>query len=110
MAHAADCSVIRMEWMMRRHQTAFLGLTVSALALVAFILLASTFKHESFLQRDLAYTQQIHAGEESALASVFDIITDAGKSVLIMVVLEVAVLLWVRRQIGDLIFWIGTIG
>jgi membrane-associated phospholipid phosphatase len=99
-----------MEWMMRRHQTAFLGLAVSALALVAFILLASVFKQESFLQRDLAFTQRIHAGEESALASVFDIITDAGKSVLIMVVLEVAVLLWVRRQIGDLIFWVGTIG
>ena len=95
---------------MRRHQTAFLGLAVSALALVAFILLASVFKQESFLQRDLAFTQLIHAGEESALASVFDIITDAGKSVLIMVVLEVAVLLWVRRQIGDLIFWVGTIG
>lgn len=95
---------------MRRHQTAFLGLAVSALALVAFILLASVFRQESFLQRDLAFTQRIHAGEESALASVFDIITDAGKSVLIMVVLEVAALLWVRRQIGDLIFWVSTIG
>ena len=95
---------------MRRHQTAFLGLAVSALALVAFILLASVFKQVSFLQRDLAFTQRIHAGEESALGPVFDIVTDAGKSVLIMVVLEVAVLLWVRRQIGDLIFWIGTIG
>lgn len=95
---------------MRPRQTAFLGLAVSALALVAFIVLASVFKQELFLQRDLAFTQQIHAGEESALAPVFDLITDAGKSVLIMVVLEVAVLLWVRRRIGDLVFWVGTIG
>jgi undecaprenyl-diphosphatase len=95
---------------MRSRQTAFLGLAISVLALVIFILLASVFKQESFLQRDLAFTQRIHANEESALASVFDLITDAGKSVLIMVVLEVAVLLWVRRQLGDLIFWLGTIG
>jgi membrane-associated phospholipid phosphatase len=95
---------------MRPRQIALLGLAVSALALVAFILLASVFQQEFFLQRDLAFTQRIHAGEESVLAPVFDIITDARKSVLIMVVLEVAVLLWVRPQIGDLIFWIGTIG
>ncbi len=95
---------------MRRRQTAFLGLAVSALALVGFIVLANVFKQGSFLQRDLAFTQRIHAGEESALAPVFDIITDAGKSILIMVVLEVVLLLWVRQQIGDLIFWVGTIG
>jgi undecaprenyl-diphosphatase len=98
-----------MEWMMRRRQTAYLGLIVSALVLGAFILLASMFKQDSFLQRDLAFTQRIHAGEESALAPMLDIVTDAGKSVLILVVLEVATLLWVRRHVGDLVFWVGTI-
>jgi len=99
-----------MEWTMRSRQTAFLGLATSVLALVAFILLASIFKQESFLQRDLAFTQRIHASEESAFAPALDIVTDAGKSVLIMIVLEIAGLLWLRRQLSDMIFWLGTIG
>jgi len=94
---------------MRRHHRAFLGLTISGLALVGFILLASVFKQESFVQRDLAFTQRIHANEESVLSPILDIVTDMGKSVLIFVVLEIAALLWIRRRWGHLAFWCSTI-
>jgi hypothetical protein len=53
---------------MRGRQVPFIGLMISALALVGFLLLASVFKQDSFLQRDLALTQRIHANEESVLA------------------------------------------
>jgi undecaprenyl-diphosphatase len=95
---------------MQSRRIALLGLAASALALVAFMILASVFKQDAFLQRDLALTQRIHAGEETIFATAFDIITDAGKSVLILVVLQVAALLWARRQLADLAFWLGTIG
>lgn len=95
---------------MRKDRIAFAGLIMSALALVGFVLLASVFQQETFLQRDLAFTQRIHANEESAFAPFFDIVTDFGKSVLILVVLEVAAVLWVRRRWSDLAFWLGVIG
>lgn len=94
---------------MRGRRIAFIGLTISALALVGFILLASVFKQDAFLQRDLAFTQRIHANEESAYAPVLDIVTDMGKSVLIVVVLEIAALLWMRRRWSDLAFWLSVI-
>src|SRR5829696_9201140 len=87
----------------------FVGLTISALALIGFILLASVFKQDAFLQRDLAFTQWIHANEESAFAPFLDIVTDMGKSVLIVVVLEIAALLWMRRRWSDLTFWLMVI-
>jgi membrane-associated phospholipid phosphatase len=98
-----------MEYMMRGRRIPFVGLTISALALVGFMILASVFKQDAFLQRDLAFTQRIHANEESALAPVLDIITDMGKSVLIVVVLEIAALLWVWRRWSDLTFWLIVI-
>ena len=94
---------------MRERRTAFIGLSISALALIGFLLLASVFKQESFVQHDLALTQHIHANEESLLSPLLDIITDAGKSVLIVVVLEIAALLWMRRRWSDLAFWLITI-
>jgi undecaprenyl-diphosphatase len=100
-----------MEQSMRRRRTPFAGLTISALALVGFLSLASMFKQDAFVQQDLAFTQRIHANEESVLAPVLDIVTDMGKSVLIVVVLEVAALLWLRRRWSDLAFWlVVTIG
>ena len=94
---------------MRSRRIPFIGLTISALALVGFMILASIFKEDTFLQGDLAFTQAIHANEESAFAPVLDIVTDMGKSVLIFVVLEVAILLWLRRRWGDLALWSITI-
>ena len=94
---------------MRRARIAYAGLIISILALVGFVLLASLFKQEAFLQRDLAFTQRIHANEETAFAPLFDIVTDFGKSVLIVVVLQVAAVLWVRRRWSDLAFWLGVI-
>ena len=90
-------------------RTLFAGLMISALALVGFLLLASMFKQDSFVQQDLAFTQRIHASEESVLAPVLDIVTDMGKSVLIVVVLEIAALLWFRRRWSDLAFWLVVI-
>jgi membrane-associated phospholipid phosphatase len=87
----------------------FAGLMINALALVGFVLLASMFKQDPFVQRDLAFTQRIHANEESALAPVLDIVTDMGKSVLIVVLLEIAALLWFRRRWSDLAFWLVVI-
>jgi undecaprenyl-diphosphatase len=95
--------------MMRGRSGALLELTVSAFALVGFILLASVFQQEAFLQRDLAITQRIHANEESRLSPFLDIVTDMGKSVLIVIVLEVAALLWIRRRWADFAFWSITI-
>ncbi len=60
---------------MRGRRTFFVGLMISALALVGFVLLATMFKQDSFVQRDLAFTQRIHANEESVLAPVLDIVT-----------------------------------
>jgi membrane-associated phospholipid phosphatase len=97
------------KYMMHGRSGALLGLTISTLALVGFILLASVFQQEWFLQRDLAFTQRIHANEESRLSPVLDIVTDMGKSVLIVIVLEVAALLWIRRRWADLAFWSVTI-
>lgn len=94
---------------MRGRWQLLIGFTISALALVGFIFLASVFKQDAFVQRDLAFTQRIHAGEESRLASVLDIVTEFGKSVLIVIVLEIAALLWVRRQWRDLAFWLTSI-
>jgi membrane-associated phospholipid phosphatase len=94
---------------MRANKIAVAGLIVSAVALVGFVLLASVFKQEAFLQRDLAWTQRIHANEETIFAPFFDIVTDMGKSVLIVVVLEIAALLWMRRRWSDLAFWLGVI-
>src|SRR6266545_3478511 len=96
--------------MMRGDKHLLIGLAVSVLALTAFIVLASIFKQPVFLERDLTFTQRIHANEESLLSPALDIITDLGKSVLIMVVLEIVVLLWVKRRLGDLAFWLLTIG
>lgn len=42
---------------MRGRRLSLVGLMVSAVALVGFVLLASLFKQEAFLQRDLAFTQ-----------------------------------------------------
>jgi membrane-associated phospholipid phosphatase len=98
-----------LEYTMRGRQVPFIGLMISALALVGFVVLASVFKQDSFLQRDLALTQRIHANEESVLAPVLDIVTDMGKSVLIVVVLEIAALLWFRRRWSDLTFWLVVI-
>ena len=94
---------------MRGRRALFAGLMISALALVGFVLLASMFKQDSFVQQDLAFTQRIHANEESVLASVLDIVTDMGKSVLIVVVLEIAALLWFRRRWNDLALWLVVI-
>src|SRR5215207_6749746 len=94
---------------MRRSRILFVGLIISALALVGFILLATVFKQDAFLQRDLVFTQRIHANEETAFAPVLDIVTDMGKSVLIVVVLEIAALLWMRRRWSDLTFWLIVI-
>jgi membrane-associated phospholipid phosphatase len=98
-----------MENTMPGRRIPFIGLTISALALIGFILLASVFKQDAFLQRDLAFTQRIHANEESAFAPILDIVTDMGKSVLIVVVLEIAALLWMRRRWSDLTFWLIVI-
>jgi membrane-associated phospholipid phosphatase len=98
-----------MEYNMPGRRVLFAGLMISALALVGFVLLASMFKQDSFVQRALAFTQRIHANEESALAPVLDIVTDMGKSVLIVVVLEIAALLWFRRRWNDLTLWLMVI-
>jgi hypothetical protein len=66
---------------MRGGRPPFIGLTISVLALVGFILLASVFKQDTFLQRDLAFTQQIHAHEESPISPFLDIVADMGKVV-----------------------------
>jgi membrane-associated phospholipid phosphatase len=100
---------IMRKYMMHGRSGSLLGLTISTFALVGFILLASVFQQEWFLQRDLAFTQRIHANEESRLSPVLDIVTDMGKSVLIVIVLEVAALLWIRRRWADLAFWSITI-
>jgi undecaprenyl-diphosphatase len=94
---------------MRGHNRALGGLLISAAALVGFVLLAGLFKQEAFLQRDLAFTQRIHANEESVFAPLLDIVTDFGKSVLMLVVLEVTAVLWVRRRWSDLAFWLGVV-
>jgi membrane-associated phospholipid phosphatase len=94
---------------MRGWKTISIGLMISALALGGFVLLASVFQQDAFLQSDLGFTQRIHASEESPVAPFLDIISDMGKSVLILLVVQIAIYLYMRRRWSDLVFWLATI-
>jgi undecaprenyl-diphosphatase len=95
--------------MLSRKQTS-LAATVCAVALLAFVAIAYVYKQATLLPLDLAVTQRIHGPDRFIVSQLVELLTDMGGSVLVFLILQIAVLLGIRRQWGTLTLWLGATG
>ena len=92
----------------RRNQIG-LTATIGVLSLIAFTVIVYLSKQAAFQGWDLALTQRIHGQEQFLVSQAISGLSDMGGSILVFLILQIAVLLGIRRHWSALALWLGTL-